>query len=182
MPVSGGGIMARKSWRGEESKLGRYLTYDDLAAYGIDQETAFSVTLSAQIALDCVKKAPELHIISLIENEKSCFYNRYVPHADAYYLTDGDPNPDLVEVVEPLCIADIDELEEGIREECGGQLSAFDQLFVKFLRMLVTQTVNLDALVDPNHRRSVRALAKEEAKWKRAEDPPAGPLFPRKRA
>lgn len=160
--------MARKSWRGEESKLGRYLTYDDLADYGIDQETAFSVTLSAQIALDSVRKAPELHIISLIENEKACFYNRYVPHADAYYLTDGDRNPDLFQVVELLCMADIDELEDDIRESTGGQLSPFDRSFVRFLRMVVTNTFSLDALVDPEHRRRVRERAMEEAKWRRA--------------
>ena len=161
--------MARKSWRGEW-KLGRCLSIFQLAEYGIDEETAFAAITSVEVALECTKMAPELHIISLITGVKNHFYNRYIPDADAYYLADGDRNPDLFKVSEPLCMTDIDELEELMRETNEGQLSILDQSLVRFLRMRVTNCVSLDALVDPKHRRQVREREMEEAKWKRAEE------------
>ena len=164
--------MARKSWRGEW-KLGPKLGLGELAQYGIEEEMACAVITSGETALECVKIAPELHIVSMIKDEKGYFYNRYIPDADAYYLTDGDPNPELFQVAEPPCLADIDEFEQDIREASGGQLSPFDQSFFRFLRMVVTNTFSLDALVDPEHRRRVR---------ERTGEPPAGPLLPRKRA
>ena len=161
--------MARKSWRGEW-KLGRCLGICELADYGIDEETALAVITSAETALACIKIAPELHIISLIKADKNHLYNRYIPDANAYFLADGDRNPDLFKVCEPLCMTDIEELEELLREMNEGELSILDQSLVRFLRMRVTNCVSLDALVDPEHRRQVREREMEEAKWKRAEE------------
>ena len=161
--------MVRQSWRGEW-KLGRCITTAEAAKYGLDEETALALSMSAETALECIRKAPALHIISLFTGDKNHFYNRYIPDADAYYLADGDRNPDLFKVCEPLCTADIEELEQLMRDTNEGQLSVLDQSLVRFLRMLLTNTVNLDALVDPEHRRQVREMEMEEAKWKRDED------------
>ena len=160
--------MAKKSWR-PEWKIGRTLRWHELATYGIDEETASAVISSAEVALECVKRVPELHVISLIKTDKATFYNRYVPDADSYYLSDGDPNPELIQVEELLCMADIDELEEDFRDSSGGELCPFDQGMFRFFRMLVTNTFSLDALVDPEHRRQVREMELEEAKRKRGE-------------
>ena len=162
--------MAKKSRR-PEWKIGRRLKRHELARYGIDEETASAVRSSAEVALECVRRAPELHIISMMKAEKYYFYNRYVPNADSYYLSDGDPNPELSQIEELLCGADIDELEEAFRESSGGELCPFDQGMFRFFRMLMTNTFSLDALVDPEHRWQVRAMELEEAKWKRDEDP-----------
>ena len=137
---------------GSEWKVGRILKVSELALYGIDENTAYASIFSAAAALECLRIAPELHIISAVGLDKNYIYNRYVPDADAYFLSDGDANPDLVQVEELLCPADIDELEEFFQTLDGGTLTPLDESLIKFFRLVVADTFSLDAVMDPEHR------------------------------
>lgn len=132
-----------------------------LMKYNIDPDSVLGVFLSDKKPLEAVAKFPELHIVSRTGH---FWANRYIPNSPFYYLSAGDPNPELEETLEDMTPEDFDEWEEDKRIANGGVLPMDLVGAFKFMRMIFFGGDALNAVSDPEHRRRVREVAKEKVR------------------
>ena len=132
-----------------------------LLKYKVDPDSVLGVFLSDKKPLEVVKEFPELHIVSRTGH---FWANRYIPNSPFYYLSAGDPNPDLEETTEDMTPEDFDEWEEDKRIAHGGVLPMDLVGAFKFMRMIFFGGDALNAVSDPEHRRKVREEAKEKVR------------------